>query len=65
MLAPVLPLLHFTVPVQPVAVKVAFSVPHTLVLFDAILGAAGTLPEPITTLLLAGLAPQTFSHVAV
>ena len=41
MLKPVAPVLHFTLPVQPVAVKVAFSVPQMLVLLAFTTGATG------------------------
>ena len=61
----VAPLLHANVPVQPAAVNVAFSVPHTVVLFDVILGAFGLLPVVITIAFDAGLSPQIFEHVAV
>ena len=61
----VAPLLHVNVPVQFAAVNVAFSVPHTVVLFDVILGAFGLLPVVITIAFDAGLSPQIFVHVAV
>jgi hypothetical protein len=64
-LAVVAPVLHFIVPLQPLAVNVAFSVPQTLVLLATTLGAVGTADLVITTLFDAPLTPQMFSHVAV
>ena len=64
----VLPLafvLHLIVPLQPVAINVALSELHKLVLLLLITGAAGLLPVPITTTLLAPLSPQLLLHVAV
>ena len=58
-------MLHVNVPVQSAAVKVAFSVPHTSVLFDVIFGAVGGVPVPIVTLFEFTLSPQLLLHVAV
>jgi hypothetical protein len=65
MLLPVAFVLHFTVPLQPVAVKVAVSVPQILVLLVLITGAVGAVPVLITTALLTPLTPQVFSQTAV
>ncbi len=65
MLLPVALVLHFKLPVQPVAVNVAVSALHKLFLFDEITGAAGLLPVVITTTLLNPLSPQLLLHVAV
>jgi hypothetical protein len=65
MLLPVAFVLHFTVPLQPVAVKVAVSVPQILVLLVLITGADGAVPVVIFITLLAPLTPQLLLHVAV
>jgi len=65
MLVPVALLLQLTVPVQPVAVSVAFSSPQTCVLLAEILGAAGNAPVVIVTELEATLVPQVLVQVAV
>ena len=65
MLVPVEPLLQATVPPQPVAVRVAVSLPHKLVLLLAIVGAVGVPPVVITIALDAPLVPQAVTHVAV
>jgi hypothetical protein len=44
MLDPVAPPVQVSVPVQLVAVIVAFSVPHTSVLLEVMIGAAGAVP---------------------
>ena len=62
---PVAPVLHVTVPVQLVAVKVAVSVPHTSVLLEAIVGADGGVPVVIVTVLLLAEVPHTLYHTAV
>lgn len=62
---PVAPELQVTVPEQPVAVKVAVSVPQRLVLFAATFGAEGAPPDVIVTTADAGLVPQVFLQVAV
>ena len=64
MLVPVEPLLHFTVPTQPVAVNVAVSAPHKLVLVVLITGAVGKVPVLMVTTLLAPLSPQLFTQTA-
>jgi hypothetical protein len=62
--AVVAPLLHLTVPPQPVALNVAFSVPQILVLFEEIVGGTGNVPVTIVTTLLAPLSPQLLIHTA-
>ncbi|MCP9769349.1 hypothetical protein EGI22_15680, partial [Lacihabitans sp. LS3-19] len=52
-------------PVQPVAVNVAFSVPQTSVLLDAITGAVGTAPVLIVIVFDTGDVPHEVVHVAV
>jgi hypothetical protein len=52
-------------PVQPVAVNVALSVPHTVVLLDAITGAVGAGPLLIVIEFEADEGPQELTHVAV
>jgi hypothetical protein len=64
-LLPVDELLHDKLPAQPLAVKVAVSVPHKAVLLAVTVGAFGTLPTVITIGVEAGLAPQLLLHVAV
>ena len=56
---------HCTVPLAQVAVRVAFSSPHTLVLFAVICGAVGAGWLVITTGVEAGEVPQLLTHVAV
>ncbi len=61
----VLPLafvLHLILPAQPVALNVAVSPLHKLILFDEITGAAGFTPVPITISFDFGLTPQIVSH---
>lgn len=65
MLLPVAFVLHFTVPLQPVAVKVAVSVPHKLVLLLATVGADGFPPEVIVIILDAPLVPQLLTQMAL
>jgi hypothetical protein len=65
MLLPVAFVLHFTISLHPVAVKVAVSAPQILVLLALITGAVGAVPVLITTALLAPLTPQVFSQTAV
>ena len=62
---PVALLLHFTVPPQPLAVRIAVSLPHKLVLFAAMVGARGEPPVVITITLEVGLVPQVVIHTAV
>ena len=64
-LVPVEPLLQVTVPPQPVAVKIAVSAPHKLVLLLAMVGAFGEPPVVITIAFDAPLVPQADIHVAV
>ena len=52
-------------PAQPVAVKVALSVPQTSVLLVAITGAAEVVPVPIVIVFEATEVPQVVVHVAV
>ena len=65
MLLPLTPVLHTKLPVQPVAVNVAFSPSQQIVLFDEITGAVGVVPVMMVTTLLAELSPHTLLHVAV
>lgn len=58
-------LLHFRVPLQPVAVSVAVSLPQILVLSLAIVGVVGVLPVVITIAFEVLLVPQLFVQVAV
>ncbi len=64
-LLPVTPVLHVKLPLQPVAVNVAFSPSQHTVLFDVITGAVGVVPVVMVTTLLAELSPHTLLHVAV
>ena len=64
-LAPVALLLQVTVPVQPVAVKVALAPLHKLLLLVAIPGAAGVLPVVITIGLDTSLSPHVLLQIAV
>jgi hypothetical protein len=65
MLVPVAALLHTIVPVQPVAIKVAFSVPHTFNLSVEITGEAGDVLRLIIISLLEPLSPQASLQIAV
>ncbi len=66
MLVPVDPLLQLTVPLQFAAVKVAFSAPHTCVLFAVTVGADGAEPPVvIVTETEAALVPHAVTQVAV
>ena len=65
MLVPVEPVLQVTVPPQPVAVNVAVSLPHKLVLLLAIVGALGGVPVVITIAFDAPLVPQPVKQVVV
>ena len=65
MLLVVAPVLHVKLPVQPVAVKVAFSPSQHKVLLAVITGAGGVVPVVIVTTLLAELSPHTLLQVAV
>jgi hypothetical protein len=62
--AVVAPLLHLTVPLQPVALNVALSVPQILVLLEAIVGGVGKAPVTIVTTFDAPLSPQPLIHTA-
>ena len=62
MLLPVAAVLHLILPLQPVALNVALSPLHKLVLFDEITGADGFAPVPITISFDFGLTPQIVSH---
>ena len=65
MLLVVAPVLHFKVPLQPVALKVALSLPQIVSLFVVILGVVGRGPVLIMIGLEAELLPQILLHVAV
>ena len=65
MLLPVAPVLHVKLPLQPVAVKVAFSPSQHTVLLEVITGELGVVPVVMVTTLLAELSPHTLLHVAV
>lgn len=52
-------------PKQPVAVNVAFSVPHTVVLLDVIAGAVGGVPVVMVTVFDTGELPHELTQVAV
>ena len=62
MLLPVAFVLHLIVPEQPVALNVALSPLHKLVLFDEITGGDGFAPTPITISFDFGLTPQMVSQ---
>ena len=62
---PVEPPVQVTVPLHPVAVNVAISLPQILVLSDVIVGGAGLPPVVITTVLDTPLVPQVVVQVAV
>ena len=61
----VAPVLQANVPLQPVAVKVAVSVPQILVLFAATVGAGGVVPVVIVITFDAPLVPQLLLQVAL
>ena len=65
MLAVVAPVLHFTVPLQPVALNNAVSVPQSVSFVVAIVGVLGVTPVLITIGLELTLLPQMLLHVAV
>jgi hypothetical protein len=56
--------LHFKLPVQPLALKVAFSPSQHTVLFALITGAAGLLPVVIVITVLLALSPHSVIHFA-
>lgn len=62
---PVAFVLHFTVPLQPVAVNLTVSVPQTVNLAAVIVGVVGVTPVLISIELDAELAPQLLLQVAV
>ena len=64
-LVPVAFVLQVTVPAQPVAVNVAVSLLHRLVLLVAIVGAFGVVPVVMVTTFDAPLVPQLLLQVAV
>ena len=64
MLLPVAPVLHVSVPVQPVAVKVAVSLPQMLVLLAVTVGAGGVEPVVMVTTFDTPLVPQLFRQTA-
>ena len=57
--------LHFKVPLQPVAVNVAVSLPQILVLLLVNVGAVGVLPVMITIAFELPLVPHVLVQVAV
>ena len=61
----VAPVLQVNVPVQPVAVNVAVSLPQMLVLLVATVGAAGVEPVVMVITFDAPLVPQALVHVAL
>ena len=61
----VAPVLHESVPAQPVAVKVAVSLLQMLFLLLLITGAAGLLPVVMITAFDTPLVPHAFEQVAV
>ena len=63
-LVPVEVLLHFTVPTQPVAVNVAVSVPHKLILFELIVGGVGSVPVLMVITFETPLSPQLLIQTA-
>ena len=65
MLLPVALVLHFTVPLQPVAVKVAVSLPQRSVLVLAMVGADGLPPVVIVITFDALLVPQLLTQTAL
>jgi hypothetical protein len=65
MLLPIAELLHVTVPEHPVAVNVAVSLLHRLVLFVAIVGFAGVVPVVMVTTFDAPLVPHAVVQVAL
>jgi hypothetical protein len=65
MLDPVAFVLQVNVPAQPVAVNVAVSLLHRLVLFVAIVGAFGVVPVVMVITFDTPLVPQLLLQVAV
>ncbi len=62
---PVAPVLHVKLPLQPLAVNVAFSPSQHTVLFEVITGAVGVVPVVMVNTLLTPLSPHALLHVAV
>ena len=62
---PVAPVLHFKVPLQFVAVKIAPSVPQTTVLLLVIFGVVGLTPVRMISAFELSLLPQVLPQVAV
>ena len=62
---PVAPLLQVSVPVQPVAVKVALEPLHKLLLLATTVGGVGGLPVVIVTMFDTGPGPQIFSQTTL
>jgi hypothetical protein len=61
----VAPVLQFRLPLQPLAVNVATSVPQIVLLSDTTIGVLGFTPVRMTIGLLDSLLPQLLLHVAV
>jgi hypothetical protein len=61
----VAPVLQFKLPLQPLAVNVATSVPHIVLLSVTILGVLGFTPVRITISFELTLLPHVLLHVAV
>ena len=64
-IVPVAFVLHLTVPLQPVAVKLTVSFPQTVNLLGVIVGVVGVTPVLISTKFDDELAPQLLLQVAV
>ena len=64
MLLVVAPVLHVIVPLQPVAVKVAVSVPQIVFVFACTVGVVGVGAVVMVITLLAALSPQLVTHFA-
>ena len=65
MLLPLAPVLHLIVPLQLLAVNIALSPSHKLVLLAKMLGDVGLSPLVMITGTLALLTPHSVSHTAV
>jgi hypothetical protein len=57
--------LHFKLPLQPLAVNTELSLAHNVSFVDVIVGVVGVEPVLITMLFDALLVPQLFEHVTV
>ena len=64
MLEVVAPVLHVKVPVQPLALNVAFSPSQHTVLLLLMIGAVGVLPVVIVITLLLALSPHSVIQIA-